>query len=97
MAGCNTANKDSRKPEGEAKAKNSIEQSGSMEYDEAYKKWSDSGITAYSMKVRYNAFSPLKGIWKIKVANERLVNWEFRNHVNEERWKTFAEQLRSDY
>ena len=93
LAGCNTANKDSRKPEVEAKAVVSKGQSGSMEYEEAHNKWSNSGITTYSMKVRYNAFSPLKGIWEIKVVDERLVYWEFRNQVNEEKWNNFAEQF----
>jgi len=53
-------------------------------------KWFDSGKTSYLMEVSYNAFSPMKGIWKIEVLDDKLVRWEFRDRVNDESDKSFA-------
>ena len=39
------------------------------EHNELKERWNNAKISSYRMEISYNAFSPKKGIWKIKVEN----------------------------
>jgi hypothetical protein len=69
----------------------------SPEFDEAYKTWHTKNILNYSMKIRYSAFSPMSGIWEIKVDNGRVVNWKYKKTENDEKYRDFAVKLTMDY
>jgi len=51
-------------------------------HNDLRKLWFDTNNSSYKEKIAYNAFSPQKGIWNIKVENGSLTEWEIRGRVN---------------
>ncbi len=61
----------------------------------SYKKWLDDRIIHYTVKVRYNAHSPMAGIWIIEVNNGHVVYFTFNGSPDGSYLKT-AESFTMD-
>jgi len=59
--------------------------------------WDKANNSSYQLEVNYNAFSPRKGIWKIKVKDGILSGWEINNRINIETDKSFAIKFLQDH
>jgi hypothetical protein len=60
----------------------------SEKYNYSLKKWREEGISRYNIKVSYNAFSPLSGIWDIEVIDGKPVSVKFKGKSGQQYLKT---------
>jgi len=60
----------------------------SEKFNYSLKKWRETGINHYYIKVDYRAFSPLAGLWEIEVKKGRVVSSEFNGKNAEQYLKT---------
>lgn len=49
----------------------------SEKFNNSLKKWREAGVSHYNIKVSYNAFSQLSGIWEIEVIDGKPVSVKF--------------------
>lgn len=63
------------------------------EYREALEKWKSKNISSYYIKLRYNAFSPISGVWEIQVKDGTIVRWIFNGSVNPQIHKETAKKF----
>jgi hypothetical protein len=52
-------------------------------HNELKQRWIDSGIDSYTATVRFNAFSPHRGLWEIEVLNGKLLHCKFGGRLNQ--------------
>lgn len=66
--------------------------SGYEKYRISLKKWIDDKIIHYTIKVNYNAFTPVAGVWEIEVKKGKPVSVRF-NGAYEKRFLKMAERF----
>jgi len=44
------------------------------EYNKSFSIWKNAGISEYTIKIRYTAFSPFSGLWEFKVKDGEIYN-----------------------
>ena len=49
------------------------------EYNSAYKNWKKQNIKSYYMKIKYDAFSPISGIYELLIENNKVKKWIFQD------------------
>ena len=68
-----------------------------IEYENALKLWRSQGIKCYTMVLRYSSFSPMSGIWAVRVSNGIVTEWIFKGERSAPRFEDFAREITAEH